>query len=573
VFKTTSNPFGDDDDDDDGVIIGGANSIFPSSRALADMRLDQQQQPHQPHQPHQPQQQVAAEDPSGTAVSLSEAGENSEAAAHGSARDVSAVDGDPIIDDPMRHESAMYRHAIDSAAPITAEWNDHFSGEEYAFSLKNKALTCSLTCSHTLSICWRVFLGVLPLDTNEWPATLCESRRAYEELCKVHVTDPRARAAQSGEAAAVVDDPLSEREDSVWREFFKDEELRELIRRDVDRTYPEYAFFRMPAVQDLLVNLLFLYSKLNPDVSYRQGMHELLAPCVFLLSREYFGGPYGCPAAPPGDMPELLSSLLDGTFLAHDAYTLFSRIMMCAKDWYRVETSIPTSLPQRSSLFSNAAIPTTDLDAALRAAQSAGSLSALDEPKSAIMKRINSIHGVLLREMDYGLFERLNKLGVEPQLYGLRWVRLLVGREFHLHDVLRIWTAIFADSPSLSFIDYVCVAMLMHIREQLMALDYSGALRRLMKYPPVEDVSLIVQHALALRTPTQLPSSPSLGRSSSTQSGIADLVSVSPDGLGQCKWRYRRCVGRGRGGRMMRVVMSEDACGGRAHTVALQLSS
>ena len=46
-----------------------------------------------------------------------------------------------------------------------------------------------------------------------------------------------------------------------------------------------------------------------------------------------------------------------------------------------------------------------------------------------------------------------------------RWIRLLFGREFPLPCVLELWDAVFADGPSLSLVDYICVAMLMHIRE------------------------------------------------------------------------------------------------------------
>ena len=44
-----------------------------------------------------------------------------------------------------------------------------------------------------------------------------------------------------------------------------------------------------------------------------------------------------------------------------------------------------------------------------------------------------------------------------------RWIRLLFGREFPLPSVLEVWDAVFADGVSL--VDYMCVAMLMHIRE------------------------------------------------------------------------------------------------------------
>jgi hypothetical protein len=44
-------------------------------------------------------------------------------------------------------------------------------------------------------------------------------------------------------------------------------------------------------------------------------------------------------------------------------------------------------------------------------------------------------------------------------------VRLLLGREFHLEDVLRLWDAIFAYGQGLALVDYIIVAMLVYIRE------------------------------------------------------------------------------------------------------------
>ena len=37
-------------------------------------------------------------------------------------------------------------------------------------------------------------------------------------------------------------------------------------------------------------------------------------------------------------------------------------------------------------------------------------------------------------------------VSIEPQLYALRWLRLLMGREFELEDLLQLWDALFAHS-------------------------------------------------------------------------------------------------------------------------------
>ena len=35
-----------------------------------------------------------------------------------------------------------------------------------------------------------------------------------------------------------------------------------------------------------MLDILFCYAKNNPDISYRQGMHEILAPILFVLHAE-----------------------------------------------------------------------------------------------------------------------------------------------------------------------------------------------------------------------------------------------------------------------------------------------
>jgi hypothetical protein len=36
-----------------------------------------------------------------------------------------------------------------------------------------------------------------------------------------------------------------------------------------------------------MTDVLFVYCKLNEDISYRQGMHELLAPIFLVLNTDY----------------------------------------------------------------------------------------------------------------------------------------------------------------------------------------------------------------------------------------------------------------------------------------------
>lgn len=79
------------------------------------------------------------------------------------------------------------------------------------------------------------------------------------------------------------DDPLSQSEDSNWNQHFCDKELNTVIKQDVIRTFPGVEFFRKTLIEDIMINILFCYARANPEMCYRQGMHEILAPILFVM--------------------------------------------------------------------------------------------------------------------------------------------------------------------------------------------------------------------------------------------------------------------------------------------------
>ena len=57
---------------------------------------------------------------------------------------------------------------------------------------------------------------------------------------------------------------------------------------------------------------------------------------------------------------------------------------------------------------------------------------------------------------------------------------------------------------SLSLIDDFAVAMLIYVRADLLRCDFTMMMKRLLKYPPVSDVSFMIQRALQLRRSYQM---------------------------------------------------------------------
>jgi hypothetical protein len=64
---------------------------------------------------------------------------------------------------------------------------------------------------------------------------------------------------------------------------------------------------------------------------------------------------------------------------------------------------------------------------------------------------------------------------------------------------MRIWDSFLAAEVRLSWVRYVCVAMLIRIRTKLLASDFAGCMKMLLHYPSI-DVAELLNVADRLRT-------------------------------------------------------------------------
>ncbi|KAI9833052.1 MAG: hypothetical protein M1819_003885 [Sarea resinae] len=322
------------------------------------------------------------------------------------------------------------------------------------------------------SVCWKAFLLFGSLDRSTWSKNLLDTRDAYTSL--------RAHFLRNIEHPDEFDsalDPLAEDEKSPWMTLRQDEELRAEIFQDVERCVPENSYFRQPSTQTMLLDILFVFCKLNQDLGYRQGMHEILAPVLWAVETDAINPEDFEKARVGGQNDKLMLQTLDPGFVEHDAFTLFTLIMRSAKAFYEAGEQAESYRPVRGSKDSIS-----------------------EEPP--IVQRSKRIHEQYLAEADPELAHRLTEIGVLPQVFVIRWVRLLFGREFPFDELLALWDVLFSEDPGLDLVDLICVAMLLRIREQLIAADYTTAFTLLLRYPPLlapNGPQSLVRDALHLR--------------------------------------------------------------------------
>ncbi|GJP55671.1 hypothetical protein CLOM_g14614 [Closterium sp. NIES-68] len=259
---------------------------------------------------------------------------------------------------------------------------------------------------------------------------------AAEEVLELHGSDVSSH-----------DHPLNDKPTSVWRQYFQDSEIFEQIDRDVRRTHPEMLFFTrndgsgLTPAQEAMRRLLLIFAKLNPGIRYVQGMNEVLAPIVYVFAND----------------PDKAHAV----HAEPDAFFCFVELLSDFRDFFCQQ---------------------------------------LDNSVVGIRSAISRL-AEILRRHDEELWRNLEYVSkVNPQFYAFRWITLLLTQEFGFPQILRIWDALLAcpEGP-MDMLLRVCCAMLMCVRERLLAGDFTNNLKLLQRYPRI-DIEIILRTAERLHT-------------------------------------------------------------------------
>jgi TBC1 domain family protein 5 len=142
-----------------------------------------------------------------------------------------------------------------------------------------------------------------------------------------------------------------------------------------------------------MLDILFVFCKINQDVGYRQGMHELLAPILWVVEQDTLDSAQSSDQSAGLEPDSILKQTLDPAYLEHDTFTLLSLIMRTAKSFYELgEPELRSSTPLMGS-----ATP--------------------QQGTSPIVERSERIHDVYLARVDPDLAKHLTDIEVLPQIF------------------------------------------------------------------------------------------------------------------------------------------------------------
>lgn len=348
-------------------------------------------------------------------------------------------------------------------------------------------------------LCWKLLLNYLPPTRSSWVETLKRKRELYNTFIEDLIVMPGESNTEDKERVDVTlhDHPLNLNPESKWQTYFKDNEVLLQIDKDVRRLCPDISFFQQgtdypcqkivnandqqrlhdrvqhtvlksanverkglgvtkiavsvrKAVEDyaplaeggeahweVLERILFLYAKLNPGQGYVQGMNEIVGPI------------YHAFACDPDPMWR--------KYAEADTFFCFTNLMGEIRDFF---------------------------------------IKTLDEAEFGINSMMSKLTNQV-RVNDPEIWLRLHQQELCPQYYSFRWLTLLLSQEFPLPDVMRIWDSLFADESRFNFLIHICCAMILLLRDQLLAGDFATNVKLLQNFPSM-DIQIVLSKAAAL---------------------------------------------------------------------------
>ena len=297
----------------------------------------------------------------------------------------------------------------------------------------------------------------------------------------------------------VTQNPLSNDSRSVYARHFQRQQVERAIDKDMSRLWSDDPFFDSEKAREDMKEILMEYCNEESSCEYRQGMHEVLSLVYYTLARD---------AEVVADIPKL------GLADEEEEDQAAALRVICSK----------SSLVEDSFHVLGRILGQDGLDVELlyRGNEAKSPVSPRGEQRTEVGELANKIQAVLLKEVDAELSKKLADLDIHATSYMIRWLRLLFVREFSFAHCSLVWDAIFAEfcwkvqqGPSTneeesslgargyhlssSIVPQIAVAMLQFVRRDILDSDFSYAVRRLMRFPPMECPKPLIEKAIDRR--------------------------------------------------------------------------
>ena len=323
------------------------------------------------------------------------------------------------------------------------------------------------------SIVWKINLGYLSINNEEWENKKKKKRNSYfyyKNIIQKNLLEEFKLFENYSNMNKEEKEDLDKKTNKL---------LLEQICKDVNRTHNQLDFFFKPTDEnnklsqkeliqlmdnrrncsmkdindiykinikethaDVIARILFIYSKFFPDISYVQGMNEIIAPIYYVFS---FDKTYGVEASVEN--------------IEADVFWTFNSLMEQIKNNFNSEKN---------------------------------------QDDTGIGGKVQKFKK-MLQIMDLQLYQHFEAFNVEYYTFAYRWFILFFSQEFLMIDILRLWDYLFSSDDKFFNCYFVSLAVLELKRDDLLVSDLSGILSNLKSFKGL-NIEEIISLAKKIKT-------------------------------------------------------------------------
>ena len=335
---------------------------------------------------------------------------------------------------------------------------------------------------------WMIYLGILPLNQKvslkSWIDEITNQRKNVKKLIKSNTVN-KLKGDPLGGISTETD-----KTNKQWNDFLTQSEIIKMIKFDVERTNPSEKLFKEPYIKDLETTVLSIFAKNHKEISYRQGMNEILSIIINAMYPYYGKSPNDkytpelfdkWAKNPAENAKDIYYFFLDENEFGNDVLILFENLM--------IKYGLAKFFEDDSK----------------------------DKKKSPyFIKRIKHIIHKKLSVLDRAVFSHFQNQNLDYGMVFQRWFKCLFKREFPFNDTCTIWDYILAhelekNSGMLLYVDYIVLAMIEYVKNNLLSRDSNGIFETFLNYPKISQITTILNMAdgiardLAMNRVEELP--------------------------------------------------------------------
>ena len=346
---------------------------------------------------------------------------------------------------------------------------------------------------------WKIFFGIFPNNANiiDWVEAINKLRIKYNKKKKKYLSIKKYKGDPLNIGGGNNSNKKSERN---FNTLYEENELRRIINLDIIRTYQNINLFSQEKIKKLLLNILFIWCKENDDVSYRQGMNDLVAILIICFYPCYF-------SFEEKEKPHKEDIIKYINIKEPKERYKYSNIIY---NYFHDEDEIECDLffafdslmkKGMKNLFDPRLFQRGEPEYKLYEIFSDMYKDEIDEEKvNFISRRCFLLINEKLKKIDEELFQYFKKIDINCGAFLQKWLRCIFCREFELNQVFILWDVILVEDfvnektqkYSLAFMDSICLAMILRLRKYILNRDQNDCFCLLFKYPKIDNIKNII---------------------------------------------------------------------------------